>query len=77
MHEPGAHLYPEGFTTLGPRAAASGPVLHAPGALYGYCPRCGAPGVSRLAPTEGADKRDMCQQGHKYPSGEATLRPIK
>ena len=63
-------LYPEGFTTNPPRRSL-GAVLYAPGALYGYCPKCGAPGERRTY--EG----DRCQQWHKYPSNEATERPMK
>lgn len=42
------------------------PVLFAKGALYGYCPRCGAPGEMR-------DDRgyDRCQNKHNYKSVEA------
>lgn len=48
------------------------PVLFAPGALYGYCPRCGAPGEMRERRPNGDDR---CQSGHKYPSATATERP--
>jgi hypothetical protein len=41
------------------------PVLFAKGALYGYCPKCGAPGIRR------ANDKDTCQRGHSYPSVEA------
>lgn len=35
---------------------------------YGYCPRCGAPGVARR------NGEDRCAQGHTYPSGNALAR---
>lgn len=38
------------------------PVLFAKGALYGYCPKCGAPGIRR------ANDKDTCQRGHTLPS---------
>lgn len=41
------------------------PVLFAKGALYGYCPKCGAPAIRR------AEGKDHCQRGHTYPSLEA------
>lgn len=48
------------------------PVSRAPGALYGYCPRCGAPGEMRERRPYGDDR---CQKGHKYPSREALAAP--
>lgn len=50
-----------------------GPVLFAPGALYGYCPKCGAPGEMRQGRPDGNDR---CQRKHSYPSREATRTPI-
>jgi len=32
---------------------------------YGYCPKCGAPGVSRERRVHG---NDLCERGHEYPS---------
>ena len=46
----------------------SGPVIFAVGALYGYCPRCSAPGVMRERRPNGNDR---CQHGHSYPSMSA------
>lgn len=37
-------------------------------ATYGFCPECGAPGVSRERRLNGDD---ICQAGHKYPSASA------
>jgi hypothetical protein len=39
---------------------------------YGYCPVCGAEGVSRERRPDGDDK---CQNGHKYPSRTALKDP--
>jgi ssDNA-binding Zn-finger/Zn-ribbon topoisomerase 1 len=35
---------------------------------YGFCPKCGAPGVQRERRPDGNDK---CQHGHVYPSKSA------
>jgi hypothetical protein len=35
---------------------------------YGYCPKCGAPGVSRERRPNGDDR---CEDGHVYPSSTA------
>jgi hypothetical protein len=37
-------------------------------ALYGYCPHCGLPGLSRERRPNGNDR---CSQGHVYPSADA------
>ena len=37
-------------------------------APYGYCPECGAPGVTRERRPDGDDK---CSNGHRYPSRSA------
>jgi len=37
-------------------------------AIYGYCPKCGAKGVSREKRMNGNDK---CENGHTYPSKDA------
>jgi hypothetical protein len=42
------------------------------GALYGYCPRCGAPGEMREA-IDGSG-RDRCQNKHSYKSIEAVSK---
>ena len=39
---------------------------------YGYCPTCGAPGVSRERRLNGDDK---CERGHTYPSAKARKTP--
>ena len=39
--------------------------------VYGYCPLCGAPGVSRERRMNGTD---MCDNGHLYPSKECHER---
>ena len=39
-----------------------------PSAPYGYCPRCGRPGVSRERRPDGNDR---CEDGHTYPSRNA------
>lgn len=44
-------------------------VWNALGALYGYCPRCGAPGEMRES-IDGTG-RDRCQRKHYYKSTEA------
>lgn len=44
------------------------PVTFVPGAMYGYCPKCGAPGEMR---TRGPNGTDRCQRKHTYPSIEA------
>lgn len=36
---------------------------------YGYCPKCGAPGIHRVG------EKDMCVRGCVYKSSEAFLRP--
>ena len=41
-------------------------------AVYGYCPKCGAPGVSRERRPNGDD---VCKRGHKYRSAEAVSQP--
>jgi thioesterase domain-containing protein len=41
-------------------------------AVYGYCPKCGAPGVSRERQPNGDD---VCERGHTYKSAEAVSRP--
>jgi N12 class adenine-specific DNA methylase len=41
---------------------------------YGYCPKCGAPGKMRERRFGGDD---TCEQGHVYPSADATQKPIK
>lgn len=53
----------------GAPAKIAGPVLFAKGALYGYCPRCAAPGIRRRA------GKDLCQGGHEYPSMQAKDTP--
>jgi hypothetical protein len=35
---------------------------------YGYCPKCGAKGVTRERRPNGDDR---CENGHKYPSKDA------
>ena len=40
-----------------------------PVAVYGYCPECGAKGVTRERRPNGNDK---CAKGHTYPSNTAT-----
>ncbi len=40
--------------------------------LYGYCPKCGAQGVSRERRPDG---NDHCANGHIYPSRLATVQP--
>ena len=40
--------------------------------VYGYCPKCGAPGHSRERRLNGDDK---CTNGHKYPSRDANKEP--
>ena len=42
--------------------------------LYGYCPTCGAPGVSRERRPNGDDQ---CTNGHVYPSADAKLSARK
>lgn len=44
-------------------------VWFAPGAVYGYCPKCGAAGEMREK-TDGTGK-DRCERKHVYPSAEA------
>ena len=41
---------------------------------YGFCPECGAPGVSRERRPNGDDR---CANGHIYPSAVSTPTPIK
>ena len=41
-------------------------------APYGYCPLCGAPGVSRERRLNG---NDNCKNGHEYPSVQAMKGP--
>lgn len=60
------------------------PVLYAQGALYGYCPTCGAPGEWRERPPGDPPGRDRCQRKHVYPSmdalsmaGEPAKQPAK
>ena len=48
-------------------------VWNAPGALYGFCPKCGAPGEMRES-IDGAGK-DRCQRKHTYPSAQAVKSP--
>jgi hypothetical protein len=58
-----------------PRPAT--PVTGAPGALWGYCPKCSAPGEYRDKPNaSGAWGKDRCQNGHTYASMDAMLRPL-
>jgi hypothetical protein len=40
--------------------------------VYGYCPRCGAPGVMRERRPNGNDR---CEEGHTYPSAQALPAP--
>lgn len=42
-----------------------------PGDAYGFCPKCGAPGIMRERRPNGNDR---CANGHEYPSREA-VRP--
>jgi hypothetical protein len=44
---------------------------NAVGALYGFCPRCGAPGEMRES-IDGTGK-DRCQRKHYYKSTEAVM----
>lgn len=44
-----------------------------PIAPYGYCPRCGQPGVFRARRRNGNDR---CAQGHMYPSAKARPEPV-
>jgi hypothetical protein len=53
-----------------PKETGPQPVLWAKGALYGYCPKCGVPGIKRID-----NKKDTCQKGHTYPSLEAKETP--
>jgi hypothetical protein len=39
---------------------------------YGYCPTCGAEGVSRERRPNG---NDQCKNGHTYPTRDAKLNP--
>ena len=39
--------------------------------LMGYCPTCGAPGITRERRMNGNDK---CENGHTYPSKDAEAR---
>ncbi len=48
-------------------------VWRAPGALYGYCPKCGAPGEMRER-NDGKGK-DRCQRKHTYATTLAVWRP--
>lgn len=48
------------------------PVRFAPGALYGYCPRCGSPGEYR----DHKKWKDRCQEDHVYDSMAATEKPV-
>jgi hypothetical protein len=41
-----------------------------PVAVYGYCPTCGARGVSRGRSPDGSD---ICARGHTYKSKEALV----
>ena len=43
-----------------------------PVAMYGYCPMCGAKGVSRERRLNG---NDLCASGHIYPSRDSTAPP--
>lgn len=45
-----------------------------PDAVYGYCPHCGAKGVSRERRMDG---NDTCGNGHCYPSNAATSYPMQ
>lgn len=40
---------------------------------YGYCPQCGAPGITRERRINGNDK---CGNGHIYPSIDALNKPM-
>lgn len=42
--------------------------------LYGYCPKCGAPGKKRERRPNG---NDICENGCVYPSRDALLEPQK
>lgn len=47
--------------------------------VYGFCPKCGAPGKFRERRIDG---NDICEKGHKYPSKSALINnkasaPIK
>ncbi len=50
--------------------APAKPVKYAKGALWGYCPKCGAPGEMR-----NGEGKDRCQRKHYYPSIEAKAAP--
>lgn len=39
--------------------------------IYGYCPKCGAPSVSRERRPDGNDE---CENGHTYPSKDAVVK---
>jgi hypothetical protein len=41
----------------------------------GYCPTCGAPGVSRRADPTRRGGIDVCENMHHYPSSKATRDP--
>lgn len=41
--------------------------------VYGYCPVCGKPGVSRERRPNGDDR---CEVGHTYPSRDALAAPV-
>lgn len=40
--------------------------------LYGFCPECGAPGVTRERRING---NDTCENGHVYPSADRLNKP--
>lgn len=42
-------------------------------AVYGFCPKCGKPGVRRERRPDG---NDTCEEGHVYPSRKATAEPL-
>lgn len=39
--------------------------------VYGYCPKCGAPGKQRERRPNG---NDICENGHEYPSRDALVK---
>lgn len=47
--------------------------MSAPDSIYGYCPVCGAPGISAERSPDG---HTHCQRGHKYPHASRLNDPL-
>ena len=70
--ESGNFVYPRSLSTAIKEALAQPAPVQEIDAVYGYCPTCGAKGVSRERHPDGSD---ICTSGHTYKSKDALATP--